>query len=296
MSKLKDFYTSRKKVAIPVTILVVAVIAAGIVGVNVHASNVAKEKAEAQEKKEKAHLEELNTEYKKASSNVENAILDDAERTSLSEELKGYKKKLNGISKKNEKAFDTLRASIKEKYDASAATLDTSVAGLSTNYPTEEGYYSEEFTSSVTALTDELNTLKEAGKYQEAYNKFNEINGTYAAYVEQVNAQKAAEEEAAKQKAEAEAAAKKKAAAPSVSHKTAKDTPDSADSGSSNTTASDTSSKMSADDIVKAEGAAAQAQADAQGYPVQLSDGSITKPSYWTELQFNQWAMENGLY
>ena len=197
---MKTFFTN-KKVAIPVIFIVVLVIAV-ITGFSVHNAQVAKEKAEA-EKKAKAHLEELTEEFDTAKFQIENAILEDEERTTLLESLNGYEKKLDGISKEDEKEFDTLCTSIKEKYTASAATLDNAVAGIATTYPTEEGYYTEEFTASVTALMDELNTLKADGKYQEAFNKFGEINGTYAAYVEQVNAQRVAAEETAK-KAEAE--------------------------------------------------------------------------------------------
>lgn len=200
MNNMKTFFTN-KKVAIPVIFIVVLVIAV-IIGFSVHNAQVAKEKAEI-EKKAKAHLEELIEEFDTAKFQIENAILEDEERTTLLESLNGYEKKLDGISKEDEKEFDTLRTSIEEKYTASAATLDNAVAGIATTYPTEEGYYTEEFTASVTALMDELNTLKADGKYQEAFNKFNEINGTYAAYVEQVNAERAAAEEAAK-KAEAE--------------------------------------------------------------------------------------------
>lgn len=184
MNNMKIFFTN-KKVAIPVIFIVVLVIAV-IIGFSVHNAQVAKEKAEA-EKKAKAHLEELTEEFDTAKFQIENAILEDEERTTLLESLNGYEKKLDGISKEDEKEFDTLRTSIEEKYTASATTLDNAVAGITTTYPTEEGYYTEEFTASVTALMDELNTLKADGKYQEAFNKFGEINGTYAAYVEQVN-------------------------------------------------------------------------------------------------------------
>ena len=200
MNNVKTFFTN-KKVAIPVIFIVVLVIAV-ITGFSVHNAQVAKEKAEA-EKKAKAHLEELTGEFDTAKFRIENAILEDEERTTLLEFLNGYEKKLYGISKEDEKEFDTLCTSIEEKYTASAATLDNAVASITTTYPTEEGYYTEEFTASVTTLMDELNTLKADGKYQKAFDKFNEINGTYAAYVEQVNAQRAAAEEAAK-KAEAE--------------------------------------------------------------------------------------------
>ena len=199
MGKLNELLTTTK--AKVITGIVAVVVIGGIVGgISYHNTQVAKSEAE---KKVKAHLEELTEEFDTAKFQIENAILEDEERTTLLESLNGYEKKLDGISKEDEKEFDTLCTSIKEKYTASAATLDNAVAGIATTYPTEEGYYTEEFTASVTALMDELNTLKADGKYQEAFNKFGEINGTYAAYVEQVNAERAAAEEAAK-KAEEE--------------------------------------------------------------------------------------------
>lgn len=150
------------------------------------------------EKQEKKHLDELTKLYDAAKFQTENAILDETERTALLESVNGYEKKLDGISKADEKEFKNLCKSVQEKYDASKTLLEEVVAGIGSAYPTEEGYYTEEFTASVTAMTQELNTLKEDGKYQEAYNKYNEINGAYMAYVEKVNAERAAAEEAAK--------------------------------------------------------------------------------------------------
>lgn len=289
---MKTFFTN-KKVAIPVIFIVVLVIAV-ITGFSVHNAQVAKEKAEA-EKKAKAHLEELTEEFDTAKFQIENAILEDAERTTLLESLNGYEKKLDGISKEDEKEFDTLRTSIEEKYTASAATLDNAVAGIATTYPTEEGYYTEEFTASVTALMDELNTLKADGKYQEAFNKFNEINGTYAAYVEQVNAERAAAEEAAK-KAEAENNKKN-----SSSTSTAKNSNGGSNSGSGNASASSGSSSSEDRSYPSGynsyeeyqESLAAKAQANAQGYPVPYGNGFIP-PDGWTVDQIFDWAHANG--
>jgi len=288
---MKTFFTN-KKVAIPVIFIVVLVIAV-ITGFSVHNAQVAKEKAEA-EKKAKAHLEELTEEFDTAKFQIENAILEDAERTTLLESLNGYEKKLDGISKEDEKEFDTLRTSIEEKYTASATTLDNAVAGITTTYPTEEGYYTEEFTASVTALMDELNTLKADGKYQEAFNKFGEINGTYAAYVEQVNAQRAAAEEAAK-KAEAETKNS------SSSTSTAKNSNGGSNSGSGNASASSGSSSSEDRSYPSGynsyeeyqESLAAKTQANAQGYPVPYGNGFIP-PDGWTVDQIFDWAHANG--
>ncbi len=293
---MKTFFTN-KKVALPVIFIVVLVIAV-ITGFSVHNAQVAKEKAEA-EKKAKAHLEELTEEFDTAKFQIENAILEDEERTTLLESLNGYEKKLDGISKEDEKEFDTLRTSIEEKYTASAATLDNAVAGIATTYPTEEGYYTEEFTASVTALMDELNTLKADGKYQEAFNKFGEINGTYAAYVEQVNAERAAAEEAAK-KAEAEND-KKNSSSTSTAKNSNGGSNSGSNSGSGNASASSGSSSSEDRSYPSGynsyeeyqESLAAKAQANAQGYPVPYGNGFIP-PDGWTVDQIFDWAHANG--
>lgn len=191
-----------KKTIIGVIIAAVVVIGGIAAGVGYHHTQEEKAKAE---KKAKEHLEELTKAYDAAKFQTENAILDETERTALLESVTGYEKKLDGISKADEKEFKDLCKSVQEKYDASKTLLEEVVAGIGSAYPTEEGYYTEEFTASVTAMTQELNTLKDDGKYQAAYNKYNEINGAYMAYVEKVNAERAAAEEAAK-KAEQETA------------------------------------------------------------------------------------------
>lgn len=281
MNNMKTFFTN-KKVAIPVIFIVVLVIAV-ITGFSVHNAQVAKEKAEA-EKKAKAHLEELTEEFDTAKFQIENAILEDAERTTLLESLNGYEKKLDGISKEDEKEFDTLRTSIEEKYTSSAAALEDAVAGIATTYPTEEGYYTEEFTASVNALMEELNTLKADGKYQEAFNKFNEINGTYAAYVEKVNAEKAAAEEAAKK---AEAESKKNSSSTSTEKNNNKESTD-------NVFSEDRSYPSGYDSYEEyQESLAAKAQANAQGYPVPYGNGFIP-PDGWTVDQIFDWAHANG--
>lgn len=281
MNNVKTFFTN-KKVAIPVIFIVVLVIAV-ITGFSVHNAQVAKEKAEA-EKKAKAHLEELTGEFDTAKFRIENAILEDEERTTLLESLNGYEKKLDGISKEDEKEFDTLCTSIEEKYTASAATLDNAVAGIATTYPTEEGYYTEEFTASVTTLMDELNTLKADGKYQKAFDKFNEINGTYAAYVEKVNAEKAAAEEAAKK---AEAESKKNSSSTSTEKNNNKESTD-------NVFSEDRSYPSGYDSYEEyQESLAAKAQANAQGYPVPYGNGFIP-PDGWTVDQIFDWAHANG--
>lgn len=293
-------FLSNKKAVVGVVVAAVVVIGGIIGGVSYHNTQVAKEKEKA-EKEAKAHLEELTGEFDTAKFQIENAILEDAERTTLLESLNGYEKKLDGISKEDEKEFDTLRTSIEEKYTASAATLDNAVAGIATTYPTEEGYYTEEFTASVNALMDELNTLKADGKYQEAFNKFNEINGTYAAYVEKVNAEKAAAEEAAKK---AEAESKKN----SSSTSTAKNSNGGSNSGSGSSSSGSTSASSgnsSSEDRSYPSGynsyeeyqesLAAKAQANAQGYPV-IFNGGLMPPDGWTVNQSLDWARANGLY
>lgn len=282
MNNMKTFFTN-KKVAIPVIFFIVVLVIAVITGFSVHNAQVAKEKEKA-EKEAKAHLEELTEEFDTAKFQIENAILEDAERTTLLESLNGYEKKLDGISKEDEKEFDTLCTSIEEKYTASAATLDNAVAGIATTYPTEEGYYTEEFTASVNALMDELNTLKADGKYQEAFNKFNEINGTYAAYVEQVNAERAAAEEAAKK---AEAESKKNSSSTSTEKNNNKESTD-------NVFSEDRSYPSGYDSYEEyQESLAAKAQANAQGYPVPYGNGFIP-PDGWTVDQIFDWAHANG--
>lgn len=287
-------FLSNKKAVVGVVVAAVVVIGGIIGGVSYHNVQVAKEKAEA-EKKAKAHLEELTEEFDTAKFQIENAILEDAERTTLLESLNGYEKKLDGISKEDEKEFDTLRTSIEEKYTASAATLDNAVAGIATTYPTEEGYYTEEFTASVNALMDELNTLKADGKYQEAFNKFGEINGTYAAYVEKVNAEKAAAEEAAKK---AEAESKKNSSSTSTAKNSNKGGSNSgfgssgsdsanASSGSSGSSDNSSDSSGSSDNIP-------HEQPQRIDEPIVSEDKSTIKfPDDWTIEQISEWLDEH---
>lgn len=186
-----------KKIIIGMIATAAVVIGGIAAGAGYHHTQEEKVRIET-EKQEKKHLDELTKLYDAAKFQTENAILDETERTALLESVNGYEKKLDGISKADEKEFKNLCKSVQEKYDASKILLEQVVAGIGSAYPTEEGYYTEEFTSSVTAMTQELNTLKDDGKYQDAYNKYNEINGAYMAYVEKVNAERAAAEEAAK--------------------------------------------------------------------------------------------------
>lgn len=312
-------FLSNKKAVVGVVIAAVVVIGGIIGGVSYHNVQVAKEKAEA-EKKAKDHLEELTKEFDTAKFQIENAIIEDTERTTLLESLNGYEKKLDGISKEDEKEFDTLRTSIEGKYTASAAILEDVVGGIATAYPTEEGYYTEEFTASVNALMDELNTLKADGKYQEAFNKFNEINGTYAAYVEKVNAEKAAAEEAAKKAEQEKAKAEnnKKSSNSSAKNSNGGSNSGSGSSSSANTSGSASASSDSSSSNGKtysesdetlarnlgfssaaemnAATAAAKAQANAQGYPAMVSNSTAVPPDSWTTNQFLDWCKENGLY
>lgn len=297
-------FLSNKKAVIGVVVAAVIVIGGIIGGVSYHNVQVAKEKEKA-EKKAKAHLEELTKEFDTAKFQIENAIIEDTERTTLLESLNGYEKKLDGISKEDEKEFDTLRTSIEGKYTASAAILEDVVGGIATAYPTEEGYYTEEFTASVNVLMDELNTLKADGKYQEAFNKFGEINGTYTAYVEKVNAEKAAAEEAAK-KAEQEKAKAENNKKSSTS--TAKNSNGGSNSGSGSANTSSSASASSGNSSSEdrsypsgydsyeeyQESLAAKAQANAQGLPVPMSNGRVMPPDGWTVNQTIDWCKANG--
>lgn len=284
-------FLSNKKAVVGMVVAAVIVIGGIIGGVSYHNTQVAKEKEKA-EKEAKAHLEELTGEFDTAKFQIENAILEDAERTTLLESLNGYEKKLDGISKEDEKEFDTLRTSIEEKYTASAATLDNAVAGIATTYPTEEGYYTEEFTASVNVLMDELNTLKADGKYQEAFNKFGEINGTYAAYVEKVNAEKAAAEEAAK-KAEQEKAKAKNNKKSSTS--TAKNSNGGSNSGSGSSGSANTSGSASA-----SSGSSGSSDNNSHEQPQKIDapivaedKSSIKFPDDWTIEQIMEWLNEH---
>lgn len=296
-------FLSNKKAVVGVAIAAVIIIGSIIGGVSYHNVQVTKEKEKA-EKKAKAHLEELTEEFDTAKFQIENAILEDTERTTLLESLNGYEKKLDGISKEDEKEFDTLRTSIEGKYNASAAILEDVVGGIATAYPTEEGYYTEEFTASVNALMNELNTLKADGKYQEAFNKFNEINGTYAAYVEKVNAEKAAAEQAAKkaeqEKAKAENNKKSSTSTAKNSNGSSNSGSGSSDSGSTNASSGNSSSEdrsyPSGYDSYEEyqESIAAKAQANAQGSPVPMSNGHVMPPDGWTVNQTLDWCKANG--
>ncbi len=284
-------FLSNKKAVVGVVVAAVVVIGGIIGGVSYHNTQVAKEKEKA-EKEAKAHLEELTGEFDTAKFQIENAILEDAERTTLLESLNGYEKKLDGISKEDEKEFDTLRTSIEEKYTASVATLDNAVAGIATTYPTEEGYYTEEFTASVNALMDELNTLKADGKYQEAFNKFGEINGTYAAYVEKVNAEKAAAEEAAK-KAEQEKAKAKNNKKNSTS--TAKNSNGGSNSGSGSSSSANTSGSASA-----SSGSSGSSDNIPHEQPQKIDEPIVSEdkktikfPDDWTIEQISEWLDEH---
>lgn len=286
-----------KKTIIGVIIAAVVVIGGIAAGVGYHHTQEEKAKAE---KKAKEHLEELTKAYDAAKFQTENAILDETERTALLESVTGYEKKLDGISKADEKEFKALCKSVQEKYDASKTLLEEVVAGIGSAYPTEEGYYTEEFTASVTAMTQELNTLKDDGKYQEAYNKYNEINNAYMAYVEKVNAERAAAEEAAK-KAEAEKAKQqanaKKTENNGNSNKKGSSNNNSTENvntGNSNTTSTNTSSGLGAKyGCSDEEVANAIAQANAQNSPVKLSSGIYIAPSGWSTDQKLDWLHQN---
>lgn len=281
-------FLSNKKAVVGVVVAAVVVIGGIVGGISYHNTQVAKAEAE---KKAKAHLEELTEEFDTAKFQIENAILEDEERTTLLESLNGYEKKLDGISKEDEKEFDTLRTSIEEKYTASAATLDNAVAGIATTYPTEEGYYTEEFTASVTALMDELNTLKADGKYQKAFDKFGEINGTYAAYVEQVNAERAAAEEAAK-KAEAETNKKNSSSTSTAKNSSKRGSNSGSGSSSNRTNTASSSGSSSGSSSSSGSGSGSGISPEHQAL-LDASDAAAARGDYDYDEEVGRLAVEN---
>lgn len=168
-------------------------------GVVIHNNNVAKEQQLEQEKEQEriTVLSENKKNYKTAKMQLENRILSDEDRTSALEELSSYKDKIldETLTVAEQTDFGALVVSIQEAYDADAKTLADTYAGLAGKYPADEnGYYSDEFKTTLTGLTEEYNTFVSAGQYQNAYNKLVEMDTTYATYVGE-NTEDAAETE-----------------------------------------------------------------------------------------------------
>lgn len=126
-----------------------------------------------------------NKEYQTAVKHFEDCILDDDTYVSLKKNFSTYEdKNLKKLSKKDAKALKSTIKDIEEYYEASAETIQDTLAQIGQVYPTDEGFYDDNFKSTTTALFQEFNTLFEAGHYKKAADKLNEITSSYTAYVE----------------------------------------------------------------------------------------------------------------
>ena len=124
-------------------------------------------------------------EYQTAANHFEDCILDDDTYVSLKKDLSTYEdKNLKKLSKKDAKALKSTINDIEEYYEASAETIQDTLAQIGQVYPTDEEFYDDNFKSTTTALFQEFSTLFEAGHYKKAADKLNEITSTYTAYVE----------------------------------------------------------------------------------------------------------------
>ena len=124
-------------------------------------------------------------EYQTANEHLEECILEDETYTSLKDALTSYEDKdLKKLSKKDAKALKSTIKDIEEYYEASAETIQNTLAQIGQVYPTDEGFYDDNFKSTTTALFQEFNTLFEAGHYKKAADKLNEITSSYTSYVE----------------------------------------------------------------------------------------------------------------
>lgn len=124
-------------------------------------------------------------EYQTASEHLEECILEDETYTSLKDALTSYEDKdLKKLSKKDAKALKSTIKDIEEYYEASAETIQDTLAQIGQVYPTDEEFYDDNFKSTTTALFQEFNTLFEAGHYKKAADKLNEITSSYTSYVE----------------------------------------------------------------------------------------------------------------
>lgn len=126
-----------------------------------------------------------NKEYQTAANHFEDCILDDDTYVSLKKDLSTYEdKNLKKLSKKDAKALKSTIKDIEEYYEASAETIQNTLAQIGQVYPTDEGFYDDNFKATTTALFQEFNTLFEAGHYKKAADKLNEITSSYTSYVE----------------------------------------------------------------------------------------------------------------
>lgn len=126
-----------------------------------------------------------NKEYQTAANHFEDCILDDDTYVSLKKDLSTYEdKNLKKLSKKDAKALKSTIKDIEEYYEASAETIQDTLAQIGQVYPTDEEFYDDNFKSTTTALFQEFNTLFEAGHYKKAADKLNEITSSYTSYVE----------------------------------------------------------------------------------------------------------------
>lgn len=124
-------------------------------------------------------------EYQTAANHFEDCILDDDTYVSLKKDLSTYEdKNLKKLSKKDAKALKSTIKDIEEYYEASAETIQNTLAQIGQVYPTDEEFYDDNFRSTTTALFQEFNTLFEAGHYKKAADKLNEITSSYTSYVE----------------------------------------------------------------------------------------------------------------
>lgn len=128
---------------------------------------------------------DYNKEYQTAANHFEDCILDDDTYVSLKKDLSTYEdKNLKKLSKKDATALKSTIKDIEEYYEASAETIQDTLAQIGQVYPTDEEFYDDNFKSTTTALFEELNTLFEAGHYKKAADKLNEITSSYTSYVE----------------------------------------------------------------------------------------------------------------
>lgn len=187
---------SKKVVAL---IAIAAVLVVGGFVYKTYADNQAEVKTEAKEKAD------LKKSYEEAKNELAETILTEEDRTALSDELSAYESKLDSLTEDETADLKSLTAKISKKYKNSDQTLEDSFQ-VFVAYPSDETYYSDEFKTNAKSILTELNALRKEGKYQSAYNKFTELNTSYSAYVDQVNAYLTAQaEQQAKEAAEAEA-------------------------------------------------------------------------------------------
>lgn len=124
-------------------------------------------------------------EYQTAANHFEDCILDDDTYVSLKKDLSTYEdKNLKKLSKEDAKALKSTIKDIEEYYEASAETIQDTLAQIGQVYPTDEEFYDDNFKSTTTALFQEFSTLFEAGHYKKAADKLNKITSSYTSYVE----------------------------------------------------------------------------------------------------------------